>query len=182
MAGVGLIGGTGPEGLGLAMRLALAGETVQIGSRRPERAADAARTVREAVAVVGGERAEFQATTGVEVLDLSTLRWSLGVLPPVLEARENTAVCAFGDGEAVVGGRCGGALVLGFVVGVTVVLVPDIRQPLEEEQREDVLLVVAGIDEPAQQRGRTPEVGFEFLLGETFGHYSHPPSVSTVRR
>ena len=54
---VGLIGGTGPEGLGLAMRLALAGETVRIGSRRAERASQAAATVREAVpaADVGGD-------------------------------------------------------------------------------------------------------------------------------
>src|SRR3990172_6450420 len=36
------IGGTGPEGLGLAYRMALAGEEVVIGSRIPERAREAA--------------------------------------------------------------------------------------------------------------------------------------------
>ena len=46
---VGLIGGTGPEGLGLAMRFAQAGEAVRIGSRRLERAADAAASIREVV-------------------------------------------------------------------------------------------------------------------------------------
>ena len=54
MANIGLIGGTGPEGLGLAMRLALAGEAVRIGSRKPERAADAAATITEAVTAAGG--------------------------------------------------------------------------------------------------------------------------------
>ncbi len=53
MATIGFIGGTGPEGLGLAMRLALAGERVLIGSRRIERAEDAAQTIRDAVAEVG---------------------------------------------------------------------------------------------------------------------------------
>ena len=43
------IGGTGPEGLGLAMRFAQAGEEVIIGSRRQERADEAARKVKEKV-------------------------------------------------------------------------------------------------------------------------------------
>ena len=47
---VGLIGGTGPEGRGLALRLAEAGVPVRIGSRRAERAEEAAADVREAVA------------------------------------------------------------------------------------------------------------------------------------
>ena len=43
--------------------------------------------------------------------------------------------------------------------------VEDIAQPLVEQQREDELLVVASIDSAAQQRGGSPEVGFELLLG-----------------
>jgi len=39
---VGVLGGTGPQGLGLARRLALAGTRVVLGSRSSERAADAA--------------------------------------------------------------------------------------------------------------------------------------------
>ena len=39
---IGLIGGTGPEGRGLALRLALAGHNVLIGSRDRDRAAQAA--------------------------------------------------------------------------------------------------------------------------------------------
>ena len=37
-----ILGGTGPEGKGLALRLALAGESIIIGSRSPDRAAAAA--------------------------------------------------------------------------------------------------------------------------------------------
>src|SRR5439155_1629645 len=44
------IGGTGPEGLGLAIRLAAAGEEIVIGSRLPKRAEAAAGVVRTAVA------------------------------------------------------------------------------------------------------------------------------------
>ena len=46
---VGLIGGTGPEGRGLALRLAQAGLAVRIGSRRAERAAQAASDIRAAL-------------------------------------------------------------------------------------------------------------------------------------
>ena len=42
---IGFIGGTGPEGMGLALRFAMAGEQVLIGSRDPQRARDAADSV-----------------------------------------------------------------------------------------------------------------------------------------
>ena len=42
------LGGTGPEGRGLALRLAMAGETVVIGSRDAARAANAAAELRTA--------------------------------------------------------------------------------------------------------------------------------------
>ena len=65
MTSIGLIGGTGPEGLGLAMRFAQAGHTVQIGSRRLERAQDAATTVREALRAAGAAGPSSDtATTG----------------------------------------------------------------------------------------------------------------------
>lgn len=54
------VGGTGPEGLGLAMRLAAAGHEVAIGSRSTERGEEGAAKVREAVPsarVTGGENA-----------------------------------------------------------------------------------------------------------------------------
>ncbi len=51
------LGGTGPEGRGLALRFALAGRDVIIGSRDPERAAQAALELRAAApgAVIRGE-------------------------------------------------------------------------------------------------------------------------------
>jgi NADPH-dependent F420 reductase len=49
MTKIGIIGGTGPEGLGLAMRFAKAGDRVFIGSRSQERAEEAARKVKEAL-------------------------------------------------------------------------------------------------------------------------------------
>jgi NADPH-dependent F420 reductase len=44
-----VLGGTGPEGLGLALRFAAAGETVVVGSRDAARAVAAAETIRTAV-------------------------------------------------------------------------------------------------------------------------------------
>ncbi len=44
---IAIIGGTGPEGSGLALRWVQAGETVVIGSRDPQRAADAAAKILE---------------------------------------------------------------------------------------------------------------------------------------
>ena len=73
-------------------------------------------------------------------------------------------VRAVRDGKPVVGGRAGIGLVAGLGQRDLVFLVPHIGEPFEEEQRKDVLLVVAGIDQPPEQLGRAPEVGFEFLL------------------
>jgi len=42
MATIGFLGGTGPEGLGLALRFAVAGETILIGSRQVQRGEEAA--------------------------------------------------------------------------------------------------------------------------------------------
>lgn len=50
---IGFIGGTGPEGRGLALRFAMAGEEVAIGSRDAGRARDAAESVK---ALAGGLR------------------------------------------------------------------------------------------------------------------------------
>ena len=46
---IGFLGGTGPEGRGLAMRFSIAGEHVLIGSRDPDRAAQAAADVQSKV-------------------------------------------------------------------------------------------------------------------------------------
>ena len=58
---IGFIGGTGPEGRGLALRFALAGEDVLIGSRDAGRAQDAADSVREiapSISIGGGVNAD----------------------------------------------------------------------------------------------------------------------------
>lgn len=65
------VGGTGPEGLGLAMRMAHAGHEVAIGSRSTERGEEGASKVREAVpaaTVTGGENSEVVADAEVVFL------------------------------------------------------------------------------------------------------------------
>lgn len=49
MARIAILGGTGPEGVGLAMRLAQAGEEIVVGSRQASRATDAAAQISAAV-------------------------------------------------------------------------------------------------------------------------------------
>ena len=66
---VAIVGGTGDEGFGLALRLTAAGIRVTIGSRVLERAEDAAAKVREAVGpeapVAGAENAAAVAAAGL---------------------------------------------------------------------------------------------------------------------
>ena len=67
---IGFIGGTGPEGLGLAMRLALAGHSVRIGSRDADRAAAAAAKVTDALQTAGHNAPSQERTaTGLANLD-----------------------------------------------------------------------------------------------------------------
>jgi NADPH-dependent F420 reductase len=72
---IGIIGGTGPEGLGLAVRFAKAGDRVSIGSRVEERAEEAAAKVKEVVpeAKVRG-LVNAEAVEGAEVVFL-TVPW-----------------------------------------------------------------------------------------------------------
>ena len=69
---IAILGGTGDQGLGLALRFARAGRPVVIGSRKLERAVEAARKVREAVpgADVDG-LANQDATTRAPIVILS---------------------------------------------------------------------------------------------------------------
>lgn len=65
------VGGTGPEGLGLAVRFAAAGHHVAIGSRSRERGEEGAATVAAAVpgaSVSGGENADVAAGADVVFL------------------------------------------------------------------------------------------------------------------
>lgn len=59
---IGFIGGTGPEGRGLALRFALAGEAVMLGSRDAARADEAARSVASSA-----PRANVSAGLNIEV-------------------------------------------------------------------------------------------------------------------
>jgi NADPH-dependent F420 reductase len=67
---IAVLGGTGPEGLGIAARLAAAGEDVVIGSRDARRAADAAATIvsESAGARVSGARNCDAAAAGEAVV------------------------------------------------------------------------------------------------------------------
>ena len=75
-----------------------------------------------------------------------------------------------GNMEAVLV-RTGRQLFIVFILrqAVLVLLLPDVRDPLKEEQAEDVGLVVRGVDLPTKDVGGPPEVGFEFLETE-IGH------------
>ncbi len=69
---IAIIGGTGPQGMGLALRWARAGETVIIGSRETRRAQHAAETIQERVGslakVSGLENSAAAAATDLLVL------------------------------------------------------------------------------------------------------------------
>ena len=68
---IGFIGGTGPEGRGLALRFALAGEEVLIGSRDADRATAAADSVREispSISIGGGMNAEVASNSDTVVI------------------------------------------------------------------------------------------------------------------
>jgi hypothetical protein len=65
---IAIIGGTGPEGSGLALRWAQAGETIIIGSRNPQRAAEAANKIREQSRGAAGVPARDTTISGDENL------------------------------------------------------------------------------------------------------------------
>jgi NADPH-dependent F420 reductase len=91
---IGLIGGTGSEGHGLALRFALAGEDVIIGSRSRSRAEHAAAVVR---AQLGGRHQQVFAGTNIQAgaesdvacvcLPLSGVEATLGDLRAVLRGK-----------------------------------------------------------------------------------------------
>lgn len=68
---IGFIGGTGPEGRGLALRFALSGERVLIGSRdagRAQEAADSVRRLASSVAIDGALNAAVAAQSDTVVI------------------------------------------------------------------------------------------------------------------
>ena len=70
---ISILGGTGDQGLGLALRFAAAGRTVVIGSRRLEKAQQAVKEVCEAVPsaqVSGFENADASSRAGIVILSV----------------------------------------------------------------------------------------------------------------
>ncbi len=70
---IAILGGTGDQGLGLALRFAAAGQQVVIGSRKLDRALEAAENVAkqvEGAKVTGRENAEATAGSGIVILSV----------------------------------------------------------------------------------------------------------------
>jgi len=108
---IALLGGTGDQGLGLALRFAAAGRTVVIGSRKHERALAAAEQVRREVPgaeVEGFENAEATRRAGVVLLSVpfehtaATVKGLREVLVPgqVVVSMGVPLATAIGDGAA----------------------------------------------------------------------------------
>ena len=118
MAKLAFIGGTGPEGLGLAMRFAKSGNDVYIGSRSEERAQEAVAKIKEklpAADVFGGLNAEGAEKADVVFLTvpfdahndtLAALAEAIGdkilvdVVVPMLFDRDEPKAIAVEEGSA----------------------------------------------------------------------------------
>ncbi|MGY1741078.1 MULTISPECIES: NADPH-dependent F420 reductase [unclassified Blastococcus] len=70
---VGVLGGTGPQGRGLAVRLAAAGQRVLLGSRDADRAAEVATQVAERASTAGGLEASVQGGGNADVAGAADL-------------------------------------------------------------------------------------------------------------
>lgn len=92
-----ILGGTGPEGKGLALRLALAGETITIGSRSPERAAAAAAELTAAAPQTNSNIAGHDNASAAAAADIVFLAFPYEGQRPVLEQLAGTL-----DGKTVV--------------------------------------------------------------------------------
>ena len=64
---VGILGGTGPQGRGLAVRFAAAGQRVLIGSRTADRAAEVAAEVASRASTAGGIEADVRGGSNADV-------------------------------------------------------------------------------------------------------------------
>jgi len=84
MSPIAFVGGTGPEGLGLALRLVAAGEIVIVGSRTASRAAEAAETIR--AAVPQARVSSMENREAVAHADRVALTFPFGALPAFLDA------------------------------------------------------------------------------------------------
>ena len=104
---------------------------------------------------------------GVGVGGLDGAHGLLECLPMSVVTRADVVpVRAVGDGEAVVLGQVGEFFVAVDLQRGRVLLVVHVGDPLQEDQRKDELLVVAGVDEAAQHDGRPPQIGLQLALGD----------------
>jgi 8-hydroxy-5-deazaflavin:NADPH oxidoreductase len=69
---VGVLGGTGPQGRGLAVRLAAAGQRILLGSRDADRAAEVAKDVAQRAAA-GGAQVSVQGGSNIDVAGAADL-------------------------------------------------------------------------------------------------------------
>jgi hypothetical protein len=70
---VGVLGGTGPQGRGLAVRLAAVGQRILLGSRDADRAAEVAAEVAGRAAAAGGAEVSVQGGSNVDVAGAADL-------------------------------------------------------------------------------------------------------------
>jgi NADPH-dependent F420 reductase len=70
---VGILGGTGPQGRGFALRFAAAGQRVLLGSRQADRAAEAATEVASLAATVAGAEVSVQGGGNADVAGAADL-------------------------------------------------------------------------------------------------------------
>ena len=105
---IGFLGGTGLEGRGLALRFALAGEQVVIGSRQAVRAQEAARAVSERGAVEGVSGARNGEAAEADVVFITCpYQAQTGLLEPLADALagklvvSTVAPLAFDEGSAM---------------------------------------------------------------------------------
>jgi hypothetical protein len=105
---IAFVGGTGPEGQGLALRLAIAGQEVVIGSRSLERAQEAAEKIRQrrpTARVDGAENAEAvrQADIIIVTVPYAAQRSTLSDLAPAIGEKlviDTVVPLAFEGGSA----------------------------------------------------------------------------------
>jgi NADPH-dependent F420 reductase len=107
---IAIIGGTGPEGMGLALRFAQAGAAVRIGSRNAERARAAAAQIREtapSATIDGYENSEAVRDVAIVVLtvpaeaQVSTLESLRGSFKPGVILVDATVRLKSGENSAV---------------------------------------------------------------------------------
>jgi NADPH-dependent F420 reductase len=166
---IAILGGTGDQGLGLALRFAKAGRTVVIGSRKEDRALEAAENVKQQVSgadVAGKGNAEAATGAGIVILSVpfehtaSTLKGIRDHLEPgqIVISMGVPLATAIGDGASkMIGvwqGSCAELVASLLPKGVhTVSAFQNVSahrlQHLEDEVECDV--VVSGAKEPREK-------------------------------